>query len=248
MGKEQVPAPLFSAKEALFPWLNEWRAWRTELVPGEQLLLPDILSELALLLPEHTQAEQAELRKIGTEVETKQLFSGKMMHWLMYADPELLEPVMKKLYQKYPRDELAAMYRSSLRNPERGPTPWMVVMNRVLYPDTPDLDIEDSSRNQLVEIIISWSNGQLFDSLREAALVVLLDPGLKPRLRPHFLKHLENFRDDYHDPKSSDAIRRAFALDVLFGDTFEGLDSQGKMMYMKKPLGTANALPERQLT
>lgn len=246
---ERTPV-LFSAKEALLPRLEALRADQVSLRGSAKY--GGLLTEatLSLLLPEHTVAEQKDLRHQNITFEFINAWSDSMILLLIFMNPELPKPMLDKLRQKYPREHLKKKLVDSL-DPRSRPVTWTVLMCRLLYPDAPDLDAEDGIRDRLVDRIIKLPKVNRTNR-GDAAEMVLIHPELKAEFQGHFLNCIEKFHTGelwnrfasiLHP--SPDIIREAFNLEVLYGDTFEGLDQQGRIVYKRRALSHRQPLPER---
>lgn len=248
---ESAPV-LFSAEDALLPRLNALRADRLNLRESEKIVLPLAMATLSLLLPNHTAVEQADLRQQEVTLKLLNWSNDFMVLLLIYKLPELPKTLLDKLRQTFSRETLKKKLVDSL-NPLFRPSTSTVLMSRLLYPDAPDLDSEDGLRDRLVASIIGLQKYN--PSMQgDAAELVLIHPELKGEFQAYFLDCLDKYNQGkLYDhitrstPLSSDIIMNAFYLEVLYGDTFEGLDRQGKMKYKQKSLGSTTALPERDL-
>lgn len=243
---------LFSAKEALLPRLDALRADRKNLNQSGRIGLPIDLARLSLLLPEHTAAEQAALKQQEITLEAISNWGDHMVLLLIFKNSDLTKPLLDTLRQKFTREALKKGLVDSL-DPRYRPSTWTVLMNRLLYPDAPDLDSEDGLRQRLVDRIIGL---QKYNPTMQgdAADFVLIHPELKTQFQAHFIDLIAKFiQGELFDHlfsssmSGSDSIREAFNLEVLYGDMFEGLDRQGKMKYKEKSLSTSKPLPEREL-
>lgn len=241
LGQEQAPIPIFSAREALeshAPLLKtdaKVTNWPTYRLAGLQ-------AKLAVLIPTRAATILDQSRTVFPK--NTQEVTGKGSNLFLFA--QQFPETQAVIRQAYSIESLRQAFALSLGVVVR-PQVWPLVLGRILYPNE-DWSIEaESEKSVMDKIHRGGATAADTQTLEAAAHLVLIDPKMKASVQTATRGYLPKFEAALQRifANTEEIINAAFELEIIFGDTIQGLDKRGQLLMKQNGLSSGAALPDR---
>lgn len=246
MGREEQPTPAFSAKQLLESHVARLKGdlTITRLDQGSEAALH---SKLAFLVSEQEEAITGKLSVPYPQTEQQVYGNGESLYLQAQRFPESIV-LMRRTF---PQDRLVEDHTKSLEHGMR-PQVWRLLLGRVLYPEAEVFALTEADKRAHLAKIQEWLKGDPSEddktkALRNAAQLVLLEPSLRGTFQPLCSEMKQKFEEKLPQvfENTCELVDMAFDLEIIYGETFDGLDELGHIRRKRPVLEKGKPLPER---
>lgn len=237
--QETAPVPLFSAKEFLESKAEVLRM-DFKVIHLDSASEAVLLAKLAILFPEGRRRIIDKTPSPFPTVRPEVTRQGSNLFLLAQQFPET-QNIMR---EEWSVEALRRQFNQWL-------DVWPLVLGRILYP-AEDWSVSEDTEKLLIgkieRLVKDDPRNNDYSASQVAAHLVLIDPKLKPIIQPLCKGILSRFKSrSQRIMGTADAmVNMAFDLEIIFGDTIDGLNKDGHLNIKSQKLMSTPGLPERE--